>query len=226
MIEQNTKTINSLSSNNKLLEESYINNNLENLTYEYLLNNNLMDLYQIKYQYENNYQNNLMLIKFLEANKEGLTSSLDTFKNVSSLVNQLTKEMSKLNSGTSVLVNGIDEITKGVNTISSKMQELHKGVKTASTGMNLLTLGIDTFNKEGISKISKEAKNSKVLMTKVEDLVKLSNDYQSFSYKSNLDSNTKFIMVVDGVKVSEKEVIQNKKEVKLSLWDRFKNLFN
>ena len=167
-----------------------------------------------------------MLIKLLEANKEGLTSSLDTFKNVGSLVNQLTKEMSKLNSGTSVLVNGIDEITKGVNTISSKMQELHKGVKTASTGMNLLTLGIDTFNKEGISKISKEAKNSKVLMTKVEDLVKLSNDYQSFSYKSNLDSNTKFIMVVDGVKVSEKEVIQNKEEVKLSLWDRFKNLFN
>ena len=33
-------------------------------------------------------------------------------------------------------------------------------------------------------------------------------------------------MVVDGVKVSEKEVIQNKEEVKLSLWDRFKNLFN
>ncbi len=226
LIEQNTKTINFLSSNNKLLEESYINNNLENLTYEYLLNNNLMDLYQIKYQYENNYQNNLMLIKLLEGNKEGLTSSLDTFKNVSSLVNQLTKEMDKLNSGTSVLVNGIDEITKGVNKISSKMQELHKGVKTASTGMNLLTLGIDTFNKEGISKISKEAKNSKVLMTKVEDLVKLSNDYQSFSYKSNLDSNTKFIMVVDGVKVPEKEVIQNKEEVKLSLWDRFKNLFN
>ena len=57
-------------------------------------------------------------------------------------------------------------------------------------------------------------------------LMKLGEEYQTFDTKGeNVESSTKFVLVVDGVKAKEEQKQVVKETKKVSIIDRIKNLF-
>lgn len=210
------------------LSDAYTGYNLGSLTYDQILAStspNKMDLYQVKYNYENSYATYQQLIGLLNLNKTALQSSLDTL-NASSELTSALPQIQQLKQGTTQLVGGVDALKEGVNLLSSKMNELSAGTRELKEGMTTLNTGIETFNREGVQKLSKVTSTMNRLSNKVESLAKLSNEYQTFDAKNNeVEGNTKFVLVVDSVKAPKKEKKIVKEEKKETVLDRIKNLF-
>lgn len=113
-----------------------------------------------------------------------------------------------------------------IETVKGSLNQLYDGVNQIDNGINTLSNGLNQFNQEGINKITTIASSAKTISTRVESLLKLGENYESFSGKNNKDNGeTKFILVVDGQKKKEEKKQTKKEEKKLSLWDRFINLF-
>lgn len=228
LIQQNEQTITSLQGKLKELKEAYDSYSLENIIYEDLLATNL-ELYQVKYNYEHNYDANLRLLTLLTTNNEALKTSLETLETsshtISSLVDTLNGYLVKLEEGASKLSNGTNALKEGVSLLNSKMNELVNGTSVLANGMTTLDSGIVTFNQEGIQTLTGISVKISRLSSKIEALMKLGNNYQTVSLsQKGVEENTKFILVVDGVKAPKEE---NKvKEVKKTTFiDRIKNLF-
>lgn len=228
LIASTDSTITTLNGLCTQLSEAYTTYNLSTLTYDQILASpspDKMTLYQVKYNYENSYATYQQLIGLLNLNKKALQSSLDTLNMSSELAGALPG-LQQLKQGTTELVSGVDALKEGVNLLSSKMNELSTGTQTLKKGMTTLNTGIETFNREGIQKLTGIASNVKHLSNKVEELEKLSNEYQTFDSKNDdTEGNTKFVLVVDSVKAPKEEKKVEKEKKKESVVDRVKNLF-
>lgn len=113
-----------------------------------------------------------------------------------------------------------------IETVKGSLNQLYDGVNQIDNGINTLSNGLNQFNQEGISKLSTIASTAKTISTRVETLLKLGENYENFAGKNSKDDGeTKFILVVDGQKKQETKKEVKKEEKKLSLWDRFINLF-
>ena len=78
----------------------------------------------------------------------------------------------------------------------------------------------------GINTLSSYTNNAKVVTNKVEALVELSENYQIFTMKKDdTAASTKFIQVLDGVKVPKEEENTQTETKKESFWTKFVNLF-
>ncbi len=162
------------------------------------------------------------------ANKSSYYTALVTSKNVASQVSEETalniagivsEQVSK------DVANSVKEVS--TNEVKKSLNSLYNGIDELDNGINELTIGIEKFDKEGISKISNLVNsNVKTISNKIKTLTKLGEDYSSFGGKTNSsDGETKFILVIDGVKSNEQKVISNKDDNKTTFWDRIKNLF-
>jgi len=210
------------------LSDAYTAYNLSALTYDQILASpspDKMTLYQVKYNYENSYATYQQLIGLLNLNKTALQSSLDTL-NMSSELTSALPQIQQLKQGTTQLVSGVGALKEGVNLLSSKMNELSTGTQTLKDGMTTLNTGIETFNREGVQKLSGVASSMNHLSNKVEELAKLSNEYQTFDSKNNeAEGNTKFVLVVDSVKAPKEKKKAVKETKKETVIDRIINLF-
>lgn len=229
LIEQNNNTVTTLINGNQKLKEAYDFYQLQNQTYDALLSTN-MELYQVKYNYENNYNVNQQLITLFTLNNESLTASLKTIRETSStisnLITILNQALTEIEAGTNNLSNGISALTDGVSLLNTKMKELSDGTNTLRNGMTTLNQGIVTLNKDGIMKLSSTSKKVSKISSRMEHLVKLSEDYSSFGGSFNdVSTNTKFIYVVDGVKAPQEKKQVKKETKKETIIDRVKNLF-
>jgi X-X-X-Leu-X-X-Gly heptad repeat protein len=131
---------------------------------------------------------------------------------INTLITSLNTYLSQIESGAKELSDGTEALKQGVAVLDSKMGELNDG--------------INAFNSEGISKLSSYAARIKQVSNKVDALVTLSSNYDSFALKDNTTkSNTKFIMVVDSVSAPKKEVKKVETKKKETFWDRVINLF-
>ena len=213
LIAGNKDTISKLEEGNKKLAVAYEKYNLESYDCATLATTNL-DLYNLKYSYENSYKSNESMIMLLTKNNEALSTSLATFSQTSTQINDLIDTLSiyleRLESGSEVLAAGTKELSKGVSTLSNKMQELSNGTSKLYNGMSILNNGNNVSN----------------LTNKMEGLVDLSNEYSSVTKTSkDIKTNTKIIMVVDGVKVKEENTNISSVTKKETIWDRILNLF-
>ena len=223
----NLDTITSLTSSSTVIASTYLDTSkgydLSKMTYtqieamEPLIGkDNVKNLISVKYQYENMSDTTKNLLTLIDSNNKAITSlkeSLEsTSKEISTLITTLSTYLTQLEDGTNKLSTGVGQLKEGVAVLSGKMGELNTG--------------IDTFNSQGINKLSSYSYRIKQISGKVDALVKLSEEYNSFSLKDkNTESNTKFILVVDGKnapKEEKKVVVEKKKE---SFWDRLVNLF-
>lgn len=174
---------------------------------------------------------NANLIQLLEGNKQALEQTLQTLSATSttlnSLIDTLISNLKQIEQGVSTLSSGTTKLQEATAILASKTNELDKGAKELYSGMTTLNNGITKFNQEGISKITSIGNGSlNVLETKVKTLVKLGEDYETFTMKSSKDEGTtKFVLVVDSKKKVVKEVKQEKKTEKVTLLDRIINLF-
>ena len=229
LIASNKDTISKLEEGNKKLAVAYEKYNLESYDYATLATANL-DLYNLKYSYENSYKSNESMIMLLTKNNEALSTSLATFSQTSTQINDLIDTLSiyleRLESGSEALAAGTKKLSSGVSILSNKMQELSNGTSKLYNGMSTLNNGIEDINSKGINTLSNYANNVSNLTSKMEGLVDLSNEYSSVTKTSkDIKSNTKIIMVVDGVKVKEEKTNINSVTKKETIWDRIMNLF-
>ena len=227
---KNTETINTLKEGNTKLAAAYNKYGLKDVTYDSLIESKKKTFYDLKFQYENMYASNALMITLLEKNNEALTETLKTMdstsKTLSTTLNTLTTYLKEVKSGTKELSSGLTLLESGVNTLSSKTKELANGAKTLETGMNSLDEGIKKFNKSGIGAISSMANSAKSYTNKVEALKDLSDNYQIFAgKKGDTDSTTKFILNVDGVKSSTESNVVTSTSTKKSFWELLKGLF-
>lgn len=170
---------------------------------------------------------NSNLITLLESNNNALKQML-------TLSNTISLTLSKLEQNLPLLVKGSDELTdvtqklySGVTILTEKTKELNNGINSLYEGTSTLYNGITQFNNEGITPIYNITNtNIKTLSNKLKSLVKLSEDYNTFTIKSqDTESSTKFILSIDGIKAKEEKKVINIKEEKTSLWTKIKNLF-
>lgn len=225
LIATNTNTITKLTEGNANSKLAYENNHLDMLTYAQVEAMS-SDLVSAKYNFENNYDTNNNLIYLLTKNNEALTSSLETLNSIQSQITTLDGYLKQMKTGTNTLKDGTSMLYSGVSVLNTKMKELSDGTSKLQNGMNTLNTGITTFNQQGINTLSNLATKANSISSKASILMKLGEEYQSFDTKGeNVESSTKFVLVVDGVKAKEEQKQVVKETKKVSIIDRIKNLF-
>lgn len=223
----------SLTTKSRTLKAKYDNYGLSSKSYDDILamdDSNKMSLYEIKYDYENNYDDYVSAINVLTDDVVNLTTAkviiTSSTDSVNKLVSDLELYLGKLEDGSKKINDGTVLLKGGVSLLDSKMDEFNNGTKELSSGLEELNSGIDLFNKQGINKISKVTDNAMVYKNNIKSLIKLSNDYQTISVKdSSVSTNTKFVMVVEHKEKKEEIKKDVVKSEKTTFIDRVKNLF-
>ena len=80
LMAKNTETINTLKEGNTKLATAYNKYGLKGVTYDSLIESKNKTLYDLKFQYENMYASNALMITLLEKNNEALTETLKTME--------------------------------------------------------------------------------------------------------------------------------------------------
>ena len=148
-----------------------------------------------------------------------LTSMKTNIDNLNTALQTLNKNVSVLASSSKDLIDNVDKLAPSVNYLAENSNKMNEGIKELSSSVTYLSSlsdtfnsknteilkgatdlynGLNKFNKEGISKIT-SVLNGKVKTStkKIEKLIDLGNEYNSFSMKNkNTDGKTKFIMMV------------------------------
>lgn len=155
-----------------------------------------------------------------------ITLTMNLAENLTKKVAVMTaEETAKQTAGeTSVLV-AKEVATSARNKTISSLETLYQGISTLDKGINDLKSGVTKYKEEGIDKLVSLV-NSDVQGTesRVNKLIELSNDYNSFA-GTKTDSETKFILTVDSKKVENKTAVKTVEKTKKSLWQRIKDLF-
>ena len=155
-----------------------------------------------------------------------LTNEVSSYvaEKVSKSVSASVSKNVALETAKSVSVNVSTSVTNQLLTETKKsLNELYLGITKIDDGMNALYNGLDKYNKEGINTLSNALNNAKTMEEKIKTLVNLGSEYDSFA-GSNMDSDTKFIMVINKEEAPKENTVKVTKE-KGTLWTRIKNLF-
>lgn len=137
------------------------------------------------------------------ATQTAQTTAVTTAKQVANQVkaqaqNQVVAQMSALEEG-------LTQLTTGLGSLKDGSSLLQNGASDLEQGANALTEGIKTFHEEGIKKICDYINGDlKDKNERIEKLVELSKEYNSFTMLNNEDEgNVKFIMIMDAIKKQE-----------------------
>lgn len=250
LIKSNTDIIEKLKATNKNLKDTYDLFGLSNLTNgmimaldsttysrlgltltpEEITAKNLQ-LIVVKATYENSYESNTKLITLLEKDNEALTTTLQTLNdassNITKLMTTLTVTLNDAKEGSKKIVDGTENLKEGMELLTSNSKTLALGTDNLLDGGKKLTLGISDFNTKGIKELSKYANKINNMATTSKELVKLSQNYGTFTMNNNkTNSETKFIMTIPAISYVEEVPTSEPTKEKLTLIDRFKNLFN
>lgn len=250
LIKSNTDTIEKLKSTNKDLKDTYDLFGLSNLTNEMIMSLDAttysrlgltltpeeitaknLQLIVVKATYENSYESNIKLITLLEKDNEALTTTLQTLNdasnNITKLMTTLTNALNDAKDGSKKIVDGTEKLKEGMELLTSNSKTLALGTDNLLDGGKKLTLGISDFNTKGINELSKYASKINNMAVTSKELVKLSQNYGTFTMNNNkTNSETKFIMTIPAISYVEKVPTSEPTKEKLTLIDRFKNLFN
>ena len=159
----------------------------------------------------------------LSAGTDSLTSGVTQIKGGTALLAEKTGELSqgantiyqgttKLAQATNTLKDGSNQMKDGLNTLDNSSAQLlqantqlTEGAQTINDGATTLADGIATFNEEGIQKICNFVNGDlKDLTTRAEKLTDLAKSYNSFTMvEDGVESNSKFVMIIDAVKKQE-----------------------
>ena len=226
LMDSNNSTIILLTNANTTSKKACEDYHLTNMTYAQVEALNNSDLINAKYICENSLDSNNQLIYLLTKDNEALTASLQNLSDIQTQINTLSNYLKQLKDGTNELATGTSALYDGVNVLNTKVGTLSTGATALKDGMTNLNNGIVEFNNQGIKKLSGMASQISAISNRANTLMKLGEDYQTIQSKNGkVESSTKFILVVDGVK-APKETKQTAKETKkVSFIDRIKNLF-
>lgn len=159
------------------------------------------------------------LAKSAESLNEGANKFVKGSNDLIKGSQDVTDGLYKLNGGTDKLAKGADKFVKGSNDLASGAVELSEGASRLAEGSKELDANMNRFNNEGIGemvrKLSGNTEDVESLLEVKDELVKLSNEYGTFTGKiNNMDTTVKFIMKTEEIKKPEieKEIEVNKEE--------------
>ena len=115
------------------------------------------------------------------------------------VANKVKKEATnKTIDSLNLLSTNLGELSLGLDKLNNGSMELVSGIDTLKNGADQLFSGLNTFNETGIKKLTTFINvNLTGKIDIINDLINLSNNYQSYGGKSdNVSGNTKFIMVI------------------------------
>lgn len=250
LIKSNTDTIEKLKTTNKNLKDTYDLFGLSNLTNEMIMSLDAttysrlgltltpeeitaknLQLIVVKATYENSYESNTKLITLLEKDNEALTTTLQTLNdassNITKLMTTLTNALNDAKDGSKKIVDGTEKLKEGMELLTSNSKTLALGTDNLLVGSKKLSLGISDFNTKGINELSKYANKINNMAATSKELVKLSQSYGTYTMNNNkTNSETKFIMTIPAISYVEEVPTSEPTKEKITLIDRFKNLFN
>ena len=169
----------------------------------------------------------------IESLKEAIYSNaLELAKNVaaSTAYNTSLKVANDVASKTSITVaqTVFDQVkTTVLNKMVLSLDELKKGLDTLNNGTKGLESGMNTFDNQGIKKIS-DIVNNKVRpnINKIKELQQLSHSYNTFTKISDdTAGSVKFIYSIDGLKYQQNKTKKEKLK-KTTFVGRIKHLFD
>lgn len=128
----------------------------------------------------------------------------ETLNNINAYSNgiaELANGISSLNNGSNKISSGLSTLDTSIKTLNGYSNELTNASKTINEGATKLNSGIEEFNTSINSVVNLVNTKAKNLEGKAKQLLKLSDEYQTFTMKeNNIEGTTKFIMVVDAQK--------------------------
>lgn len=135
------------------------------------------------------------LYKGISELKSGTSQIVQKAPELSKGAYTLYQGTSKLSDGTKALSSGSTAMKKGLNTLNSSGKQLTSannmltdGAGTLSEGAVTLADGVSKLNNEGIAPICNYInKDLKSITTRIDELQKLSNDYNNFTMLNNGD---------------------------------------
>lgn len=143
-------------------------------------------------------KNNYELISLLNYNNQAIDEMI-TF--ITSLSDQISNMLIQLKTALNQLENGSSNLTTGLNDLSNGVTKLYNGSIILANGTNSLYEGTKTllngttvFNQEGINKLTNQALSIREYTDKVNQLLKLSEEYKGFT--SNNANKTTFIYMI------------------------------
>ena len=116
---------------------------------------------------------------------------------------------------------------EAIKEFTQSLNVLYTNIDTLDNGINELSSGITKYNNEGIKVIGNLVNNQvNPMVTRLNKLIELGENYNTVSSENlSKDSETKFILVVDGEKKETKETEVKKEETKKTFWELVKGLF-
>ena len=197
--EQNTNTINVLSSTNESLKANYEMYHLDlteqeivsNLTNMNIDENTISQLITCKKTYEGN--NNLILL--LSTNNNAIDSCISSLTemlgSINTLIDSLSTNLTNVSNGLTSLTNGLNSLNYGVGQLYDGSNRLYNGTVEFQGGLSTLSNGISEFNNQGINRLANFSYTASNYSYKAKKLVELSKNYNG--YGSNNATNTTFV---------------------------------
>ena len=184
----------------------------------------------------NNIQNDVTY-KYILLTADSIGNTVNT--SLPSILENVTKSVAastSLETALGVVDSVVPEVSKNVSnsvrdasvsTIKNSLTTLYNGIDTLDQGINEVSNGISTINSEGIKKVSSLVNGEvKSKAEKLEKLVELGEKYKSISSENlSKDSETKMVLVIDGIEYKEVNNTKKDETKKVSFWTRFLDLF-
>lgn len=204
-----TEKINGISENAQTVDKT-ISTHITNLQEIYetttdmatkdLLGKELASLQQIIAQYDLN-----TAIKSINEINNGMNTLNSSMNQISQNIGTLQSGLKSLSGSINTLKTGsntfntkINEFSGYFNTLNSKMPELKDGTSALVNGSNTLYNGITEFNNKGIKVLTSGLYSVKDTVEKVNKLLSLGEEYQTFTMKDeNTKGETKFVIVIE-----------------------------
>ncbi|MGN0614601.1 MAG: hypothetical protein ACI4JB_11980 [Porcipelethomonas sp.] len=173
-----------------------------------------------------------------------LSTMLVNVSKLSDGINTLSAQYSELDGGIISYTSGVDKITKGYSQLTSGVADLARGSKSLVDGSKTLNSGVaelyDGISElcDGASELSdgtgelkgKTSGMNEEIENKIDDMLSsiIGSDSQTVSFVSEKNTSVKsvqFVIKTDPIEIPETEEEEEPEEEKLSLWQKFLNLF-
>ena len=202
------------------------NNNLKNI----INNTNFADVCIASTYLTNINANDITLhsnsIKnLLNQSKEIVTNNQQLISIIPTELLNVYQKIDEVESGIYQIIDGTNSLYEGINELYNNSNIISEALNTLSNGTNRLNAGMMQYNHEGINKLTSFIDNNvKNTAQTLNYLNKLGEEYNSFA-GNNDEGETKFVLVVDGIKIKKDVTMKNKTTKKLGFWQRIKNIF-
>ena len=112
------------------------------------------------------------------------------------MVDIINQKLTELGFHVVTMEDASNHIKENYNILMSKENELYNGVTALNDGSRMLKEGIEKYNNEGIAVLYNYSKQVESMESKLKSLVKLGEEYQTFTMKEIIAKHKSSIIII------------------------------